>query len=349
MSEPENPERADHGLASWFQAIGGRTLGAQEDATALGVCRALIAGILFLSAFAHVGSVGDYFSDQSMLNGRFAELAFPSRWSLFFTITEPTAVRVVWAVGVAALGLWCVGLFTRVSAVVGMLLWASMYGRNPLLYAYPDQLGMMLGMLLALMPTGRGFSLDARWRGLGGTVPIWCRRAIQLQVAIMYTATGIEKSGPGWHEDHTAVYYTVLNPYNRHFDMGPLAASIQSWLLKPATIAVRYWETWFWTFLVYHWCYEAVGKRLPAWGERREAGERGWRLPDLRWVFLLFGVGMHIGIQVAVYVLFFSVLCVFTYASFFSSEEMYAIVARGKRLLRRGRSEPDEPAPAPAS
>lgn len=328
----------DHGFSRWVRAIGDRTLGAQEDALALGVCRALIAGVLFLSAFLHVGAVGEYFSDESMLNGRFAQQAFPSRWSMFFTITDPTAVRMIWSIGVLALAMWSVGLYTRISSVVGMVLWWSMYGRNPLLYAYPDQLGIMLGSLLMLMPAGRGFSLDAKWRGLGGTVPVWCRRVLQLQMAILYTATGLEKTGDTWHKDGTAIYYTLLNPYNRHFDAGPFVTSIQPWLLKPVTFVVLYWERWFWAFFVYHWIYESVGRRLPAWGERREQGREGWPLPDLRWVFLGFGVAMHTGIQIAVYVLFFSVLSISTYASFLSSDDMRRLAGLPGRLRARARA-----------
>ncbi|WP_146661683.1 HTTM domain-containing protein [Enhygromyxa salina] len=80
------------------------------------------------------------------------------------------------------------------------------------------------GVLLALMPAGRGFSLDARWFGWGGTVPVWCRRILQLQLGIMYTVTGLAKTGDTWHVDGTAIYYTLNNPYNRHFDAGPFVA-----------------------------------------------------------------------------------------------------------------------------
>lgn len=303
-----------------------RLFSGQEDALALGVVRVAIAGILFLSALLHVGAVGEYFSDESMIHGRFAALAFPSRWSLFFTIQDPLAVRAVWAVGVLALGLWTVGLFTRISSVVGLLLWISMYGRNPLLYAYPDQLGLMLGFLLALTPAGRGFSLDARWRGRGGTVPIWCRRIIQLQLAIVYTATGLEKTGDTWRVEGTAIWYTLTNPYNRHYDIGPLLAALQPWLLKPATFAVLIWEVSFGGFVAYHWLRDMIGRRLPVWG---------WRIPDLRWVFLTFGAAMHLGIQLGVYVVFFSPLIVGAYLSFFDADELRRATARLRRLKQR--------------
>jgi hypothetical protein len=307
-----------------------RLFAGHEDAHALGLLRAVIAGILCLSALLHVGNVGEYFSDESMIHGRFARLAFPHRWSLFFTITDPTAVRAIWALGVAALAMWSLGLFTRVSAIVGMLVWISMYGRNHLLYAYPDQLALLFGFLLALMPTGRGFSLDARWRGKGGTVPIWCRRLVQLQLAIVYTATGLAKTGDTWRVDYTAIYYTLTNPYNRHFDAGPLFAWLQPWLLRPLTFVVVWWETLFGAFMAWHWTRDMLGQRVPL---------RGWRIPDLRWLFLGFGAAMHVGIQLSVYVVFFSPLIVGSYLCMFDSDELRRMAGwirdRGARVRRR--------------
>jgi len=315
-----------------------RLLTGQEDPLALGVVRALVAGILFVSALLHFGSVGEYFSDESMINGRFAKLAFPHRWSLFFRVRDPAAVRAIWTVGVVALGMWTVGLLTRVSSIIGLLVWVSMYGRNPLLYAYPDQLALLLGVLLALMPAGRGFSLDARWFGWGGTVPVWCRRIIELQIAIVYTVTGIEKTGKTWVEDGTAIYYTLNNPYNRHWDAGPFYAAIQPYVLRPMTYLVVLWEAGFGGFTALHWLREAFGRRLPAWGRRRREGRPGLAIPDLRWLFLGFGVAMHVGIQLGVYVVFFSPLIVATYVSFLTSEDLRRLWAWPQRMLARIRS-----------
>lgn len=315
----------------------------QEDALALGLCRAVVATILLLSSLLHLGSVAEYFSDESMINGRFAELAFPSRWSLFFTIHDPLAVRVIWLIGTLALGLWALGLFTWISGALGMLLWVSMYGRNPLLYAYPDQLALVFGLLMVMMPAGRGFSLDARLRGKGGTVPVWCRRVIQLQLGIVYTATGLEKTGESWHVDGTAIYYTLTNPYNRHFDLGPFYAAIQPWLLRPVTFAVLVWEVAFGGFVAYQWLRDLAGgrflrvldRRPRSEGEGTAARARGWPIPDLRWLFLGFGALMHLGIQLGVYVVLFSPLMVGSYVCFLTSDELRRLARVPGRALRR--------------
>lgn len=324
-------------------------LSGQEDALALGVCRMVIAGILFVSSLLHLGSVAEYFSDASMINGRFAQLAFPSRWSLFFHVRDPLAVQAIWAIGTAALGLWALGLYTRITSLLGMLLWISMFGRNPLFYAFPDQLALLFGALMAMMPAGRGFSLDARLRGKGGTVPVWCRRVLQLQLGIVYTATGLAKTGDTWHVDGTAIYYTLTNPYNRHFDLGPLLASVQPWLLRPATFMVLVWEVAFGGFVAFHWLRDLAGGRFLRFLDRRKPDAslasgvrlRGWPIPDLRWLFLGFGVLVHIGIQLGVYVVLFSPLMVGTYACFLTSAELRrlgrAVSRPFSRITRRAR------------
>jgi hypothetical protein len=295
----------------------GATMLDREDGAALGLLRVVVVTIFTLALLTHVGAVAEYFSDDSMLAGRFARKAFESRWSLFFHVTDPWAVRAIFCVGAVAHLLWVVGLYTRVSAAVSWLLWMSMMGRNPLLYSLADQLLMVLVTLLAIMPTGRGLSLDAAWRGKGGTVPVWCRRMIQLQLAVVYVGTGLLKTGDTWREDGTALYYTLANPYNRHFDIPHILAALQPWVLRPMTWLVLCWEVGFGGFVVVHWIRELLG--------------RPRRLPDLRKPFLGFGIAMHLGIQAMLYVAWFSPLAIGAYTAFLSPEEARRLVNRLRR------------------
>lgn len=297
----------------------------QEDPTALGLVRILVVTIMTLSALTHVGALTEYFSADAEVGGEFARLAYPSRFSLFFYAHEPWMVRAIFALGIAAHVFWIVGLYTRVAAVASWLLWISMAGRMPLLYAYPDQLGQVMVFLLMLMPTGRGLSLDARWRGKGGPVPVWCRRILQLQLAIMYTATGLAKTGKTWMEG-TAIYYSALNPYNRHFDLGPLMAIIQPWVLRPMTYLVLVWEVAFGGFVVVLWAREIVTSlrgHAPRW------------LPDLRRPALGFGVAMHFGIWALLYVVFFTPLVVSSYSCFLRPDEAKRLIARLQRRFTK--------------
>jgi hypothetical protein len=297
--------------------IVGATMLDREDPTALGLMRIVLVAIFTLALVTHVGAVAEYFSDASVLAGPYARKAFHSRWSLFFYVTDPWAVRAIFALGVVAHLLWLVGLFTPVAAVVAWLVWASMMGRHPLLYSLADQLLMVLVTLVALMPTGRGLSLDAQWRNKGGTVPVWCRRMMQLQLAVVYVGTGALKTGDTWRVDGTALYYTLSNPYNRHFDVQQALGFLQPWVLRPMTWLVLCWEVGFGGFVAVHWIRELLG--------------RPRRLPDLRKPFLGFGIAMHVGIQAMLYVAWFSPLAIAAYTAFLSPAEASRLVARLRR------------------
>lgn len=307
-------------------AVVGRLALDGEDPTALGLVRILLVTVLTASLLTHVGAVSDYFSTDSVLFGEWAREAFGNRFSLFFWVEDPWAVRAIFTAGLVAHLMWLVGRFTRVAAFVAWVVWVSMFGRNPLLYSLADQLQMVLCTLLMVMPSGNGLSLDARARG-PKPVPVWCRRVLQLQMAVMYTATGLLKDGSTWHDDGTALYYSLSNPYNRHFDIAPTLAMLQPWLLKPMTWGVLLWEVGFAPFLGVHWLRGLLG--------------RPRRFPDLRWVFLTFGVAMHIGIQSMLYVAWFSPLCLAVYSAFFRPEEIKSIGAKLGRLWKRSGAEPD--------
>jgi hypothetical protein len=297
----------------------------EEDPAALGLLRIAVVSVMTASLLVHLGSVSDYFSSHATVGGEAAREAFHSRWSLFFWVTEPWAVRAVFAVGVVAHLAWLVGLYTRAASLVAWLVWISMVGRQPLLYALPDQLHTALATLLVVMPAGRGWSLDARFRGKRRPVPVWCRRVIQLQIAVVYVATGALKSGETW-KDGTALYYALVNPYNRHFEIDRALALVQPWVLRPATWAVLVWEVAFGGFLLLHWLREMLG--------------RPRRFPDLRKPFLGFGVLMHLGIQSLLYVAWFTPLMVASYAAFLTPGEVTRLAAWVVRRRGRRTSEP---------
>ena len=294
-------------------------LAGDESPTALGLCRIALVSVFTLSLLSHLGAVGEYFSSEAALAGDFARQAFKSRLSLFFHVEDPTAVRAIFGLGVVAHLLWLVGLYTRPAALVAFVVWASMVGRNPLLYAMPDQLQTCLMLWLALMPTGRGLSLDARWRGKGGPVPIWCRRILQLQIAVMYTATGLLKSGVTWKGDGTAIYYSLVNPYNRHLDISHTLAQLQPFVLRPLTWLVLVWEVGFAGFVGVLWLREATARR--------------W-FPDLRWPFLGFGVLMHLSIWAMMYVVWFTPLVLGAYLAFLRPAEVERLLARWRPAPR---------------
>ena len=289
----------------------GRALLDPEDPTALGLVRIAVVAVLTLSLLTHAGSFAFYFSELSPLHGEYARMAFPSRFSLFFFVENPLAVQAIFVVGIVAHVLWMVGRWTTPASFVAWLVWVSMVGRNPLLYSLPDQLQMAMATWLVCMPSGRGLSLDARRRG-AKPVPVWCRRVIIVQLAAMYTSTGLLKHGKTWHADGTALYYALSNPYNRHFDVPELLAALQPWVLRPMTWLVLAFEIGFAAFVLVHALRELLGR--PRW------------VPDLRPIVLGFGVLMHLGIQSMMYVAWFSPLVLATYLAFLRPDEAQRFV-----------------------
>ncbi|MCA9693571.1 MAG: HTTM domain-containing protein [Myxococcales bacterium] len=318
--------KAEASPGRWRRIVDAALLG-EEDATALGLCRVAIVLVFTLSMLAHVGSVAEYFSDESMVFGPYARKASRSAWapelypSIFYYVTDPTWVRAIFTVGLLAHVTWLLGLYTRLSSLIAWLVWISMVGRNPLLYSMPDQWHGALAFYVMLLPTGRGFSLDARWRKKGRPAPVWCRRLLQLQLAVLYVGAGVSKTGATWRETGEALYYAAASPYNRHFLINGWLAYLQPWVLRPATFAALIWEVAFGPFVLLHWLREATG----------------WRyIPPLRWLFLGFGVAMHLGIQLLLYVVWFSPLTVAAYTCFLRPDEARrAIDGVARRLPRR--------------
>lgn len=308
--------------SGWVARALDAALAGDESPTALGLCRIALVSVFTLSLCSHIGAVDAYFSNASMLGGDFARQAFHSRLSLFLWFDEPWQVRTIFGVGVVAHLLWLVGLYTRPAALVSFAVWSSLVGRNPLLYAMPDQMHTCMLLWLALTPSGRGLSLDARWRGKGGPVPVWCRRILQLQIAVVYTTTGLLKTGATWKVDGTAIYYSLVNPYNRHVDAAAYLAPLQPYLLRPLTWLVLVWEVAFAAFVALLWLREGTGRR--------------W-FPDLRRAWLGFGVAMHLGIWAMMYVVWFTPLILAAYTAFLRPEEAARVLARVLARVRAWR------------
>lgn len=110
------------------------------------------------------------------------------------------AMHLMWA-GIGVLGVWiAVGLFTRTAA----LLFAVAFGYSFLLeaarYLNHFYLMVLLGLLLAVVPAHRVWSLDARLRPpqRPGVVPAWCLWLLRFQVAVVYVGGAVAKVTPDW-------------------------------------------------------------------------------------------------------------------------------------------------------
>ena len=96
----------------------------------------------------------------------------------------------------------------------------------------------------------------------------------------------------------------------------------------PATWAVLVWEVGFGGFVLLHWLREMLG--------------RPRRMPDLRKAFLGFGVAMHLGIQMLLYVAWFTPMMIASYTCFLTPDEVKRMGAWIRRRRRGGSAEPAE-------
>jgi len=111
----------------------------------------------------------------------------------------------------AAAALLTVGWHSRVAAVVVLLGLTWFQDRNYAIVDGEDTLFRLFAFYLALCPAGWAYSLDARRRKRRGGVdepPIpWALRLFQIQMAVIYLSSAIEKSlGHDWTAG-TALYY----------------------------------------------------------------------------------------------------------------------------------------------
>jgi hypothetical protein len=168
---------------------------------------------------------------------------------------------------------------------------------------------------VALGPSGRAWSIDA-WRAplrrsaqTPATTPIWPIRLIQIQIAVLYFFTGLEKlHGSTWH-DGSALAFALAHPSISRFDIAPLASFAPvALVLATMTRLTLVWELSF-PLLV---CFR-IG----------------------RWVALGIGVFIHLGIIVFMRIHWFGQIMIMSYLAFLPAEELGP---RGLRLWRRGRA-----------
>ncbi len=218
-------------------------------------------------------------------------------WMLFF----------LWLVALASL---TVGRFTRLSAILSWALAVTFHNRLSWVLNGGDALFRTALFYLMIAPSGAAWSLD-RWRKKDRAegpvlIPAWSVRLMQIQICLIYLATGLSKInitwgtgelGARWIEDYGdwlngEALYWVLNDV-------ALARWPYAWLPVPMWLC-----------------------RLASWGTL--AFEIGFPLfmmirPLRPWVLAL-GVSFHLGIWATTEVGWFSWMTLSWYALFLTPE-----------------------------
>lgn len=145
----------------------------------------------------------------------------------------------------ASAALLLLGRWTRPAAIATLLLYDTLLQRNPVFWEGTEVVLRVFGVLLVCSRCGEVWSLDARrartrdrsWRP--SLVPAWPRRLMMVQLAVIFFAAGLAKTGSAWR-DGDAVYYALANVHYARFDLadalGPGVIAGLTWFARAAEL-----------------------------------------------------------------------------------------------------------------
>jgi hypothetical protein len=164
--------------------------------------------------------------------------------SLFGGLSDPHILLAIWALCLVLSILFMIGYFTKPSAFLLFLLYVSFNNRDPLVLNSGDTMLRCCLFIMLLAPCGASCSVDriiaiSRGKDRGGDPApreMWTQRILQIQIALIYTATVCSKlNGRDWMNG-TAVYYPL--------HMVDLARyPIPGWISNDTVINIMTWGT----------------------------------------------------------------------------------------------------------
>lgn len=236
-------------------------------------------------------------------------------WTAFDWMGSDTGVAVIYgALLVGSLAL-CLGFLTRLAALIVFIGMVSFSRRDPWVFNAGDTLMRVLAAYLVLAPSGAALSLDALRRGRDAvwSFPLrspWVLRLMQIQLSAIYLAAVWGKlQGTTWN-DGTAVSYSM-----RIGDIGRFLPP--DWLTHSVTISA---------LMTYGTVAVELSIGFLVWNRK------------LRPYVLGAGAFLHLGIDLAIRVGFFSFAMLTLYIAFLAPEraEQVAGFARERLGRRRG-------------
>jgi uncharacterized membrane protein YphA (DoxX/SURF4 family) len=214
------------------------------------------------------------------------------RWTILHVRSDPPFVYTMFGLLFLFGTMMAVGLWTRLAAVMTWVLALQLYNYNPIYYTGGDTVMRVMLFTGMFIDWGQAYSVDA-WRRrrkaiLSGATQLpapkriaaWPIRLMMIQLACIYCATGLLKSGPTW-ANGSALYYALNLD---HFYRWPMhlvyAWAHKLYITRTMTVVVHWWEVMF--PLVF------VGEILRGFDNDKQAGI--WQGPVPRWT--LYGLGL---------------------------------------------------------
>jgi len=276
-------------------------------------------------------------------------------WSIFFHVTNPTAMMFIHICSLIVMVMFALGLFTRVTSVLTWLAALNYIHRtNQVLFGMDVMMNICM-LYLMIGPSGATLSLDRWWakkraqrqieavkaRGgdtseleafLAGPQPSiaanFATRLFQIHFCFVYMASGLSKlKGAAWW-NHTAIWSTMANP-----EFSPTVFAPYRWFLV--------WladHRWLWEVLMsfggYFTLILEIGLPFLIWR------------PRLRPYVVAAGVLFHTGIATVMGLTVFSLFMMVLLMSFIPPEAVRRWLDYGGRLLPSRTREPIVATPA---
>lgn len=271
-------------------------------------------GLIFMYFLMDLGNMQDFYGPHALISQSTAREQFPFLHVNVFNLFYPSyqTTYVLMAVFGISLFTSMIGLFTRTSLIVALILMTSFHQRNIWLLSSSEMLMRLVTILLIVSPCGHSLSLDSflgryfpQFRKKK-TWPVWALRLIQIQISVVYLWTVWHKlQGDTWLNG-TAVYYATRLEGMANFSIPFLMNSMI--FLKLATWGTLLVET-------------ALGTLI--WFKK------------YRKAVIYSGVLFHLGIEYVMSIPFFEWYMMALLVNFFTPEELKAFVMRVKEYFAR--------------
>ena len=217
----------------------------EADVAPVAVFRILFGLLLFNWFWQLFPNLTAFFTDAGILPRSDVAVSYPDRPSLLSLSGEWWVAAAIWAVScVVALSLTA-GWHTRLASLLSFVLVSSFSWRDPLILDGSDLVFRLVPLWLAFTPAGDRWSIDALRRGdtpvsRGWAFPV---RILELQIAWIYLATGLEKLGGIDWVQGTAAYYalqlehTFARPWAHAFAVDPTLSHLITWYTLAVELA----------------------------------------------------------------------------------------------------------------
>ena len=208
-------------------------------------------------------------------------------------------------------GCLIIGIVPRAAALTGMVLLNNIAWHNGHAGGGHDDLIANALWILVFANSTATLSLTCKWKQGTWTskreVPSWPRYIALLQLLLMYTSTGWQKLSAHWvpFGELSALWYILQQPTWARFPVDWLAPF--AWTTKIATLTTWFFETCA-PLLLLALYYESTPDRP---GRLR----RYFNAISFRKIFIVVGLGMHVGIAIFMVVGPFSIASIAYYCT----------------------------------